>query len=143
MLALLTCQLFIITEVKVSCRPLRKGLLCILTAPIVLNHVSYTLLFIMSMARACLQFADVFLCSCCSTASEHQSASICADTMSMQPHYEHSKQFDMHCCAGNAVEEGLQWDIKLGSSDELRSNRVNKSLAAMLTLRWVAVSAKR
>ena len=38
-------------------------------------------------------------------------------------------------CAGSAVEEGLQWDIKVNSSDDLRSHRVNKSLAAMLTLR--------
>ena len=40
-------------------------------------------------------------------------------------------------CAGSAVEEGLQWDIRVSSNDDLRTNRVNKSLAAMLTLRYL------
>lgn len=37
--------------------------------------------------------------------------------------------------AGSVVEEGLQWDIKVNSSDDIRAQRVNKSLAAMLVLR--------
>ena len=37
--------------------------------------------------------------------------------------------------AGSVVEEGLQWDVKVNSSDDIRAQRVNKSLAAMLTLR--------
>ena len=39
--------------------------------------------------------------------------------------------------AGSVVEEGLQWDIKVNSSDDIRTQRVNKSLAAMLILRSV------
>ena len=37
--------------------------------------------------------------------------------------------------AGSVVEEGLQWDIKVNSSDDIRAQRVNKSLAALLVLR--------
>ncbi len=33
------------------------------------------------------------------------------------------------------MEEGLQWNVKVNSSDDIRSQRINKSLAAMLTLR--------
>lgn len=39
------------------------------------------------------------------------------------------------CGAGSVVEEGLQWDVKVNSNDDIRAQRVNKSLAAMLTLR--------
>ena len=38
--------------------------------------------------------------------------------------------------AGSVVEEGLQWNVKVNSSDDIRAQRVNKSLAAMLTLRF-------
>lgn len=36
---------------------------------------------------------------------------------------------------GSVVEEGLQWDVKVNSSNDIRSQQVNRSLAAMLTLR--------
>ncbi|DBB09490.1 hypothetical protein WJX82_001857 [Trebouxia sp. C0006] len=36
---------------------------------------------------------------------------------------------------GSVVEEGLQWNVKVNGSDDIRSQRINKSLAAMLTLR--------
>lgn len=37
--------------------------------------------------------------------------------------------------AGSVVEEGLQWDIKVDNSNDIRAQRINKSLAAMLVLR--------
>lgn len=39
--------------------------------------------------------------------------------------------------AGSLVEEGLQWGVKLNNPEDLRAQRINKSLAAMLTLRSV------
>lgn len=40
------------------------------------------------------------------------------------------------CLAGSIVEEGLQWSVNVNSPGDVRAQRINKSLAALLTLRW-------